>query len=100
MVPHAHIRNDYAAVTLPPLHQRPYTSVRWANLTETPSDSLNVVEAELISVFAGCDNPKIVTQRIFLEEFLGEILQVSLRKRDAGSNRDFLVYLSSQRKCR
>lgn len=52
MVPHAHIRNDYAAVTLPPLHQRPYTSVRWANLTETPSDSLNVVEAELISVLA------------------------------------------------
>lgn len=46
-------------------------------LAEERNDPLNVVEAELIDVLAGRNNPKIISQRILLEKLFGEILQVS-----------------------
>jgi hypothetical protein len=46
-------------------------------LAEKRNDPLNVVEAELIDVLAGRNNPKIISQRILLEKLFGEILQVS-----------------------
>jgi hypothetical protein len=45
---------------------------------EESNNLLDIVEAELINVLAGRNNPKIVSQGVFLEKLFGEILQVSL----------------------
>jgi hypothetical protein len=99
MALHAYVRNNHTAAT-PPLHQLPYRSVKSTSLTAVPNDSLNIIEAELISILARRNNPKIVAQGVFLEELFCKILQVSLRKGDVGTNRDSILICSrGQRNC-
>jgi hypothetical protein len=91
MAPHVNMRNHHTTVTLPHPHQLPYRRVRWTDLTPTPNNLLNIIEAELIGILARCNNPQIIAQGIFLEELLCEILQVSLRKGNVRRNCDFVL---------
>ena len=48
--------------------------------------SLDVVEAELVGVLGRSDNPNPVAESVLLQEFLREVLEVTLRDGDVGGD--------------
>lgn len=49
---------------------------------------LDVVEAELVSILGGSDDPDPVTEGVLLQELLGEVLKVPLGDGDVGGHGD------------
>jgi len=54
-------------------------------------DALDVVEAQMITIFRRGNNTKVVAEGVLLQELLRKILQISLGERDVRRHSDFGV---------